>query len=75
MFVFEMDKETKEDQEKIIDNILNGEYKNKIASVTWSGNKSYHVLVPHNCNKEIKEGYKYYWEETAKKYTAIIGLN
>lgn len=67
MFVFEMDKETKEDQEEIIDNILNGDYKNNIASVTWSGNKSYHVLVPHNCNREIKNFYKYYWEETAKK--------
>ena len=67
MFVFEMDGETKEKQEEIIDNILNGEYKNNIASVTWSGNKSYHVLVPHNCNREIKNFYKYYWEETAKK--------
>lgn len=67
MFVFEMDGETKEKQKEIINRILNGAYKDNIASVTGSGNKSYHVLVPHNCNNEIKEDYKYYWEEIAKK--------
>lgn len=71
-FVYEMDGETKENQEKIIDNITEGKYAQNIAAITWSGNKSYHVLVYHNMGKEIKNDYKYYWEEYAKK---IFGDN
>ncbi|WP_315449611.1 DUF5906 domain-containing protein [uncultured Treponema sp.] len=39
-----------------------------IASVTLSGNKSIHVLVPHTDGESIKkEDYPYYWKETARQ--------
>ncbi|QHX43607.1 hypothetical protein GWP43_09350 [Treponema vincentii] len=76
MFVYEIDYLEDEGQETDLGKQLKKQWDiikksidttNHIASVTLSGNKSIHVLVPHTDGELIKEDYKFYWEETAKR--------
>ncbi|MGI5068291.1 primase-helicase family protein [Treponema denticola] len=39
-----------------------------IASITFSGNQSVHILIPHNMGEEIKDDYGYYWEYIGRKF-------
>ncbi|MGI5085267.1 DUF5906 domain-containing protein [Treponema putidum] len=45
----------------------NPDVEKHIASLTFSGNKSVHILVPHNMGEEIKDDYEYYWDYIGRK--------
>lgn len=45
----------------------NPDVEKHIASITFSGNKSVHILVPHNMGEEIKDDYGYYWDYIGRK--------
>ena len=68
-FLYEMDEISLNQQLRIIKSILS-KYSNKIALIVFSGNKSYHVLVPciyNNCDKiKIKTIYKELWTFVGK---------
>lgn len=68
-FVYESDKLDLQLQKNRINKLItNDKYKNNIFSITYSGNKSYHILVYINEKDRdiVKNDFQYYWTEVAK---------
>lgn len=64
-FVYESDELSLEEQAAIADKLLSSDKKKYVQSVTYSGSKSWHILVKVANGEALKEDFKYWWNKCA----------